>query len=71
MPPYATAIVEPFHVPELIVPNALTLLEPSKLTDLLEGYVTNTLTTPENVTAVLELLEDRMVVRVNVGPVVE
>ena len=58
-------------MPEDTVPKALTLSDPSKLTDFSEGYVTNTLTTPENVTALPELLEDRMVLRVNVGPVVE
>jgi len=36
-----------------------------------DGYVTNTLTVPEKVTAALELLEDKIVVRVSVGPVVE
>jgi hypothetical protein len=41
------------------------------LTDFSDGYVTKTLTVPLNVTAVPELLEDRMVVRVRVGPVVE
>jgi hypothetical protein len=35
------------------------------------GYVTNTFTVPENVTAAFELLDESMVVRVNVGPVVE
>jgi hypothetical protein len=39
--------------------------------DLLAGYVTKTLTVPENVTALPELLEERIVVRVRVGPVVE
>jgi hypothetical protein len=37
VPPYATAIVVPCHVPELTVPNALTLPDPSKLTDLPAG----------------------------------
>jgi len=56
-------------VPEEIVPKALTFPEASRFTDLLEGYVTNTLTVPLNVTALPELLEDRIVVRVSVPPV--
>jgi hypothetical protein len=43
----------------------------SRFTDLPAGYVTKTFTVPEKVTAALELLEDKIVVRVNVGPVVE
>jgi hypothetical protein len=44
---------------------------PSSYTDLLDGYVTKTLTVPENVTALPELEDERIVVRVKVGPVVE
>lgn len=35
------------------------------------GKVTNTLTVPLNVTALPELLDEKIVVRVSVGPVVE
>jgi len=49
----------------------VTLLLASWLTDFSDGYVTKTLTEPENVTALPELLEERIVVRVSVGPVVE
>jgi hypothetical protein len=35
------------------------------------GYVMNTVTVPENVTALPELLDDKIVVRVSVGPVTE
>jgi hypothetical protein len=58
-------------VAEVTVPRALAFPPASKLTDLPDGYVTNTVTDPENVTALPELLEDKMVVRVSVGPVVE
>ena len=37
VPPYATPIVEPFQVPELIVPNAVTLPLAFKLTDFSAG----------------------------------
>jgi hypothetical protein len=48
------------------------LSDASKLIDFSDGYVTNMLIgPPSNVTAKPELLEDKMVVRVNVGPVVE
>ena len=53
------------------VPNAVALPEPSKLIDFPDGYVTNTLTAPTNVTAAFALEDVRIVVRVNVGPVVE
>jgi hypothetical protein len=36
-----------------------------------DGYVTKTLTVPVNVTALPALLEDKIVVRVSMGPVVE
>ena len=41
------------------------------VTALLLGYVTKTVTVPLNVTALPALLDDKMVVRVRVGPVVE
>jgi hypothetical protein len=56
-------------VKETGVPNAVELPEASRLIDLPAGYVTNTLTVPLNVTALPELLEDKIVVRVNVPPV--
>jgi hypothetical protein len=58
-------------VAEAGVPNAVALPEASKLTDLPAGYVANRVTVPLKVTAVLELLELKIVVRVKVGPVVE
>jgi hypothetical protein len=51
-------MVEPCQTPEAIVPNGLTLPLSSSYTDLDDGYVTNTLTVPEKVTAVFELLEE-------------
>jgi hypothetical protein len=59
------------NVAEATVPRALALPEASKLIDFPAGYVTNTVTAPTNVTALPELLEAKMVVRVYVGPVVE
>ena len=43
----------------------------SWVTDLLLGYVIKTVTVPTKVTALPELLDDKIVVRVSVGPVVE
>ena len=71
VPPYAVAIVEACHAAEAIVPRADTLPLASRLTDFSAGYVTKTFTAPGNVTALPELLEARIVVRVSVGPVVE
>ncbi len=42
VPPEATAMVVAPQMPELIVPNALTLPDASKFTDFPAGYVTNT-----------------------------
>ena len=71
VPPYPTATAVPCQTPEETVPSAETLPLPSKFTDFSEGYVTKTLTVPEKVTALPELLEATTVVRVSVGPVVE
>ena len=56
-----------------LVPASVITTPPacSYSTDLLDGYVTKTVTVPENVSALPELLEERIVVRVSVGPVVE
>jgi hypothetical protein len=72
VPPYATAIVEPCHVPELTVPNALTLPVPSKLTDLSAGYVINIDWVPELKLALVvpPALEDSTVVRCKRFPLV-
>jgi len=59
------------NVAETGTPSAEELPEASRLTDFPDGKVTNTLTVPLNVTALPELLEDRIVVRVSVGPDVE
>jgi hypothetical protein len=50
-------MVDPCHVPEATVPNALALPLASRLTDLPDGYVTKTLTVPEKVSALPELLD--------------
>jgi hypothetical protein len=55
----------------LTVAGTIMLPDASKLTDFPDGYVTKTLTVPENVTALPALLEERIVVLVRVGPVVE
>jgi hypothetical protein len=71
-------IESPEAVPVILVPtkdtgvprdDAFPLV--SRLTDLPDGYVINTLTVPENVTAAFEFDEVSIVVRVRVGPVVE
>jgi hypothetical protein len=61
----------PCHTPEETVPKADTFPEAFRFTDFPDGYVSNTETVPENVTALPEFEEDRIVVRVSVGPVVE
>ena len=69
VPPYAVPTVVPCHVPDAIVPNALVLPLASIHTAFSDGYVTNTLTVPEKVTAAPALLDDRIVVLVKVPPV--
>jgi hypothetical protein len=65
-------MVEPFHVPEAIVPRGLTLPDASRLTDRSAGYVRKTEEAPDSVIGeVLPLEFDSTVVRANVGPVVE
>jgi hypothetical protein len=71
VPPCVTPIVVPFHVPELIVPSAVTLPAASRLTDLSAGYVTNTACTPELKFTGVAALPAYGVVRASVLPLEE
>jgi hypothetical protein len=55
----------------VVAANSLLDPDAADTIEKLDGYVRNTFTVPEKVTAVLELDEEKIVVLVKVGPVVE